>query len=223
MEGAPAGGDETDGQSEPHDDSGAWVLDAVERVSRHGGPQEGWICGSHGSGTARRCGDPRSVGCGAGRRGGHGDGAPPSRGERSALSVRAPGGVEGGDVGRIWREAAQRLESGTAALGAAEGGGATGAGGGAAPHGGGRHAWDGGAGVRRERGAGEGGRSAASRLWKGGRRDQATPGNPGSGRGAAVLKPQVCHADLLSIASLGAIAILSERGVPPYFSAIYKD
>jgi hypothetical protein len=40
---------------------------------------------------------------------------------------------------------------------------------------------------------------------------------------ARLLKPQMWHADILSIASLGAIAILSERGVPPYFSAIYKD
>jgi hypothetical protein len=40
---------------------------------------------------------------------------------------------------------------------------------------------------------------------------------------ARLLKPQMWHADLLSIASLGAIAILSERGVPPYFPEIYKD
>ena len=38
---------------------------------------------------------------------------------------------------------------------------------------------------------------------------------------ARLLKPQMWHADLLSIASLGAIAMLSERGVPPYFPAIY--
>ena len=40
---------------------------------------------------------------------------------------------------------------------------------------------------------------------------------------ARLIKPQPWHADLLSIASLGAIAMLSERGVPPYFPAICKD
>jgi hypothetical protein len=40
---------------------------------------------------------------------------------------------------------------------------------------------------------------------------------------AKLLKPQPWHGDLLANPSLGAIVMLSERGVPPYFPAISKD
>ena len=40
---------------------------------------------------------------------------------------------------------------------------------------------------------------------------------------AKLLKPQPWHGDLLANPSLGAIVMLSARGVPPYFPAISKD
>ena len=40
---------------------------------------------------------------------------------------------------------------------------------------------------------------------------------------AKLLKPQPWHGDLLANPSLGAIVMLSEKGVPPYFPAISKD
>ena len=40
---------------------------------------------------------------------------------------------------------------------------------------------------------------------------------------AKLLKPQPWHGDLLANPSLGAIVMLSEKGVPPYFPAVSKD